>query len=284
MADIMWPVPQNDNASLYGVEQIEPGAAGVQVVLDLIQGFFLKKIKRYILGQTVTSETDPEGIGGGSYQAKMATYADIIQYDARNAEETLTKDYLRPQQLRNFPKTDGAYLTLKLNTDDPKVQERLEAANSAFQMGLDIDAEDMYDITGLSKPAPSAHILNIRTLQGGGGMPGGMPGQAGSPGQIQPGAAPGEQPLEPGQPGSPDGQVEQPGAPVPGIEQSQGPAVPGAPGVERDAMDQGAVAPRKDSEIGSYFNPQHGKMRAVKALLTPRWLADVKQQIEQLKV
>lgn len=62
---ILVPTFTGDQADSYGVEHIEPGLAGVDRLLQVIRDMFAIKIKRYILGQTLTSETDATGMGSG---------------------------------------------------------------------------------------------------------------------------------------------------------------------------------------------------------------------------
>ncbi len=127
-----YPAEQGDQ---YGVEHIEPGLAGVDKLLSVIKEYFGHKIKRYILGQTLTSEAEATGLGSGVAEAHMATFADVVAYDARNLEETLTDDFLRNLQLWNFPKSEDIYLKFVIDTESPNVQERLQALKSAWDMG-----------------------------------------------------------------------------------------------------------------------------------------------------
>lgn len=165
VADIMYPVVPGEDAALFGLEQIEPGTAGVQAVLDLIQGFYSKKIKRYILGQTVTSETDPEGIGGGAWQAKMSTFADIMREDAEAMSEVVTLDYVRKLLRLNFPEYANCYMRFVLDTDDPKVEERMAAVQAMYQMDVPIVAEELYKLTGLTRPTPDDEVVQLSQTQ-----------------------------------------------------------------------------------------------------------------------
>ena len=164
---VLVPVFPDENADLYGVRHIEPGLAGIDALLNVIKEYFGHKIKRYIIGQTLTSEADATGLGSGVADAHLATLADICQYDARNLEETLTTDFLRPLQLWNFPKSAGHYLRFVIDTDEPNVKEKLESVSQAWQMGLKIKASDVADMIGISIPTDAEPaIFSPQVVQG----------------------------------------------------------------------------------------------------------------------
>jgi hypothetical protein len=146
------PVFPGEQQDLYGVEHIEPGLAGVDKLLDCVKTYFGHRIKRYILGQTLTSEAEATGMGSGVADAHLATFADIVQYDARNLEETLTTDFLRVLQLMNFPKSNHIQLNFVIDTDAPNIKEKMEALKAAWEMGLQIKDSDVADIVGVSLP------------------------------------------------------------------------------------------------------------------------------------
>ncbi len=85
------------------------------------------KMKRYILGQTLTSEAEATGLGSGVADAHLATFADIVAYDARNLEETLTEDFVLPIQRWNFPKSDRFYMRFVIDTESPDAEGKLKA-------------------------------------------------------------------------------------------------------------------------------------------------------------
>lgn len=156
---IMAPIPAGEDGSQYMPQIIEPGLGGVNTTIEVIQSFFAHKIKRYILGQTLTSEADATGLGSGVADAHLATFADIVEYDARNLQETLTKDLVRVLQLRNFPGSYDCKLKFRVDTEAPNVKERLDAVRSAWDMGTKINAEDVYSLIGVSRPGNDDEVL-----------------------------------------------------------------------------------------------------------------------------
>lgn len=165
VADILFPVEPNEYASMYGVEQIEPGISGAQMIRELIEGFFLKKIKKYILGQLLTTEAESTGMGGGVAAAHIQTFSDIVRYDAQNLQETLTRQLLRKLQKENARDSMGVLIRLVLDTDEPDVQKRLAAIQAAYQMDVPIKVEDVYMLTGLSIPEPGDEVVTVSTQQ-----------------------------------------------------------------------------------------------------------------------
>ncbi len=147
---VLCPVYAGEQADMFGVEHIEPGMAGVDSMLTVIKEFFGHKIKRYILGQTLTSEADATGLGSGVADAHMATFADIVTYDAINQEETLTEDFLRPIQLWNFPRSAMYYLRFKIDTESEDAQKKMQGLKQAWDMGMRIKASDVADVIGIS--------------------------------------------------------------------------------------------------------------------------------------
>lgn len=149
---ILAPLPADEDPTRYLPQLIEPGLGGVNTTIDIIRTYFGHKIKRYILGQTLTSEADATGMGSGVADAHMATFADIIAYDAGNLEETLTEDLVRRVQIANFPASEHIRLRLRIDTESPNVQARMQAIKQAWDMGTRIKAAEVYDIVGAAMP------------------------------------------------------------------------------------------------------------------------------------
>lgn len=153
------PIPTGEYGDMYGVQIVEPGLGGINELQNVLQEFFGHKIKRYILGQVLTSEAAATGMGSGVADAHLATFHDIVRFDGLNLEETITTDLLRPLQQWNFPGTDDIFLRFVIDTESPDAQERIGSYQAAWSMGLKIRTEDMYDALGAAPPAEGENFL-----------------------------------------------------------------------------------------------------------------------------
>lgn len=182
---LLVPVFPGENSEQFGVERIEPGFGGVEAAMGMITDFFGHKIKRYILGQTLTSEAAATGLGSGVADAHMATFADIIKFDAVGDEETLTNDFVRHMQLWNFPKSRGIYLRFVIDTESPDAERKMNGYRQAWEMGARIKEEDVLSMIGAAMPKATDKILvnpsiaQAQQMAQMGGMQPGMPGADG---------------------------------------------------------------------------------------------------------
>jgi phage gp29-like protein len=172
-------------------DRIEPSMAGAEALKSIIVEYFGHLIKRYILGQTLTTEASNTGMGSNQADIHLGTFFSIVKYDATLLEETITTELIEPMIRYNFPWAVNIPFAFKIDTESDNAKEKLEAWNSAYQMGLKLKAQEVYDLIGATKPAIGDEVLDQSAQQQAGAMMGGMPGQ-GMPGQG--GAAEGSQP------------------------------------------------------------------------------------------
>jgi hypothetical protein len=162
---VLVPIPTGEYGDMYGVQIVEPGLGGISELQSVLQTFFGHKIKRYILGQTLTSEAEATGMGSGVADAHLATFHDIVRFDGLNLEETITTDLLRPLQQWNFPGTDDVFLRFVIDTESPDAQERIASYQAAWAMGVKIRTEDIYDALGASPPVDGEEFLDNPGLE-----------------------------------------------------------------------------------------------------------------------
>jgi phage gp29-like protein len=180
---VFFPKPMGDDSESYKFEVIEPGAMGLDIMQNIIENYFGGRLKRYILGQELSTEAKATGMGSGVAEAHMDTLSQIVQFDASNLEETLTHELVRYIQQLNFPETMGWHMRMSLKTKDDKTQERLEALSAAYQMGASIAESEVFKTLGLSAPTSGEKVLSMQSQQPAMGMPGmpGMPPMGGNP-------------------------------------------------------------------------------------------------------
>ena len=192
---VLMPVYRGEDAQMMTIQHIEPGLGGLESLKSVIEDYFGKRIKRYILGQVLTSEAEATGLGSGVADAHLATYADIVRYDSTNLEETLTTDLVRPLQLLNFPSMRNVFVRFRIDTESDQAEKIMAGYEQGWQMGLKIKAEDVYQLIGATAPDDDDEVLqNPQFMQaqammqapGGGAptgaLPNGMPGAGGPAG------------------------------------------------------------------------------------------------------
>ena len=175
---ILNPKPPGEDAALFGVEIVEPGMAGIEALKDLLTTFFGHRIKRYILGQVLSSEAEATGLGSGVAELHLDTFLQIVKYDASNLEETLTHELVRILQLFNFPDSMGMFVRFKIKTEDDDVEKRLASLKTAHDMGARIRERDVHECVGVSAPNPGDIVLPSPQQQLPPGVGGAIPGQS----------------------------------------------------------------------------------------------------------
>ncbi len=175
---LLVPVPTGDMGQ-YGVEVIDPGFQGVETLHSLLTEYFGHRIKRYILGQILSSESDATGLGSGVAELHLDTLMQILKSDATGLEETLTSDLLGSIIKMNVQKgvwsDPGFTPKFVLETEDPDVEAKLNSMVQLLDRGLPFKKQDLYELVGASAPGKDDDVLVVDPNKGGGGMGGGMP-------------------------------------------------------------------------------------------------------------
>lgn len=165
---ILVPRPMGDEGQAYGIEHIEPGFAGVELLKDLLQNYFGHLIKRYVLGQTLTSEAEATGLGSNLAAIHLDTFLQIVKYDATNLEETLTRELVDRLKQFNFPKFRDVPIRFKIETESADVESKLAGWQSAYEMGLKLKATDVADLIGAAIPEQDDDVLQNPQIAGSG--------------------------------------------------------------------------------------------------------------------
>lgn len=154
---ILFPRYRDTTTGGPGIERIEPSNNGAQLLESLVTGYFDAQIRRFILGQDLTSEAGPGGSDGVA-TLHGETFNRIIKYDAVNLQDTLTKDFVSVLQKYNVPH-DIPPLRFTFDVDKTNAGEMLEAANQFYQMGGSVDEDELRTAIGLSRPKPGNAVL-----------------------------------------------------------------------------------------------------------------------------
>lgn len=154
---ILMPRYRDNSTGGPGIDRIEPSNNGAQLLESLVTNYYDAQIRRYILGQDLTSEAGPGGTDGVA-TLHGETYNRIIKYDAENLASTLTEDFVRVLQKYNVPH-DIPPLRFVFDVDKVNAGEMLEAANQFYQMGGSIGEDSLRTVIGLPRPKPGEAVL-----------------------------------------------------------------------------------------------------------------------------
>ncbi|GAB6185886.1 phage portal protein family protein [Thermopirellula anaerolimosa] len=157
------PRPAGPEGGAYGVQLVHPDLSGAHTLKDIITEYFGHQIKRYILGQTLTTEAHATGLGSNLASIHLDTFLQIVQYDSINLAETLTTELVARIVKWNYPWFDECPSRLVIETEKPDVLERLQALQAAYGMGLPIRARDVRELLGLAEPAEDEEILSLNS-------------------------------------------------------------------------------------------------------------------------
>lgn len=189
---LLVPVPAGGDPGQYGVEVADPGFNGIDTLHNLITQYYEHRVKRYILGQILTSEAEATGMGSGVAELHADTLLQILKSDATGHEDTINSDLIETLIKINVQK--GVWLDpgfrprFVVETEESDVDAKIQAWGAFLDRGLAIRKKDCYELIGAAMPGPMDDVLQVPV--GGGASAGGMPGMP-APGEAP---ADGEQP------------------------------------------------------------------------------------------
>lgn len=177
--------PEETGRPVY--DHIEPSMAGASAMKEIVTELHGHLIKRYIMGQTLTSEQGSTGLGSNLADIHLGTFMQIIRYDATNLEERITNELVIPYIRYNFPQWASYDFQFRIDTESDDAKEKIEAMESGYRMGLKIKTQEAYDTLGISKPAEDDDVLQDPSIAqaqaqmeqqkqqaGAGGLPAGL--------------------------------------------------------------------------------------------------------------
>lgn len=198
---ILFPRYRSGEKGGPGIERVEPSVAGAQLLQFLVSEYFDNIIRRYILGQNLTTESGSTGLGSGVADLHGETFSRRVKYDATAVQDTVTTDLVQVIAKYTYPELPRRALRFAFDIDKPNVKELLESANILYNMGASLDEAELRDVAGLAKPEAGHSILaKMGTLSpaAAGGVPAGVP-MLGAPGPAA-GAPPGQAGVPPTDP------------------------------------------------------------------------------------
>ncbi|HQU34859.1 MAG TPA: DUF935 family protein [Thermoanaerobaculaceae bacterium] len=185
------------------IGHIEPSPVGYDVLFQWI-GILEEHMTQAILGQTLSSGAESTGMGSEVADLHRSTQEHILRLDAGLLDETTTRDLLGPLTRWNEWEYRGKvyrgscpfgmrYVSV---IDKAQAQERSQIIFGAYDRGLKLDSEEVYNDLGLTPPKEGANLWVKPDAQAGApgpAPPGGPPRPPGVPGAPRPGL-PGQPP------------------------------------------------------------------------------------------
>lgn len=195
-------VPRYPTASgrpVESVEFVDTAGTGAELLLKL-QKHIDEIIERYMIGQTLSSSTEGNGLGGtGVADMHAATKNKIIAFDANNLQETLSEDVIRPMAIWMYPDVPEVRdiplgLVFEVDSSDP--DKKLTAVEKAARLGVTFRMNDVRGVTGFEAPQQGDETIGGAPQPQPGAGPPGAPGQppGGEDGDLQPPAEGEDQP------------------------------------------------------------------------------------------
>lgn len=176
---VLFPRDESAAGVPYELRFVEPGMAGIETLKDLLERYFGHMVKRYILGQVLSSEAEATGLGSGVAELHFDTLMQIVRYDATNLEETLTHELVTPVKDFNFPAAKRHHVRFVIETESPDSKAKLEAWERAYNMGARLDERAVMELIGAAMPQDGDRVLQRPDMAQ---QPGAGPGQAGGDG------------------------------------------------------------------------------------------------------
>lgn len=166
--NILVPVTTTNNGRpIEGVEFVETGGSMAALLLEILRHFD-DEIERYVVGQSLSSGTEGNGLGGSGVAGfHQQTKANLTEYDAENLGETLTFDLILKLARLIYPAelVDDASPCFRFDVAPPSPSEVLSTARAYFDMGGSLEDDSVRAVTGLPKPQDGEPVLSSVALQ-----------------------------------------------------------------------------------------------------------------------
>lgn len=148
-----------DNPDVYSFDVKEPAMASAKVHADLIEGYLAGAIKEMIIGQTATTEATNEGLGTGISEQHAQTFGRIIRWDAKNLDDTLTYELVRPMADMNYGEGVGSSFRWKFSVPEVDALTFLSAVEKAVNLGVQIPTRLVRGRLGFDEPQDQEEVL-----------------------------------------------------------------------------------------------------------------------------
>jgi hypothetical protein len=190
---ITMPMPNGPSVkATNNVMHIPANTGGVEALQKMIADYFERHIERLYVGQPSSGGVEGNGFGGSAGAALHAdTKYQLLKFDAKNLDESLTIDLIGQLIALNHPDVDFPVM-FDSSVANPEDAAKLQGVQTAAGLGVTFKMDEVRALTGLSKPEEFDETI--------GGIQAGLD-PAGAPGDPNGGgpAGGGDGETEPGQ-------------------------------------------------------------------------------------
>lgn len=166
------------------LEASRSGAASYADACEYLDDLCTKRV----LGQTLTTDAKPTGIGGGAATEQGFVREDIRCRDALSLAKVVTRTAVRWVVDANYgPQAHEDYPRFHIPAEEPEdLGSAVELVDKLVEMGLPVEVDYVYERFGIPQPKAGAKLINeLKARQARESMPAGL-GGPGEPGDDEP--------------------------------------------------------------------------------------------------
>ena len=176
----VWPDAKGGYSG--GIKRIETPVTGVEALRTLIDKID-DVMERYVVGQQMSSQSKPAGLGNEQAVAfQQDTKLKITQDDAWNLADTLTGTEEEPGLVSILHKYTHPWadfpVSFVFDVERTQSEEKLRAGRLLFEMGIAVKTDELRAAAGFTKPTPNDEVTKKPEQPM-------MPGMEGDPSQGQ---------------------------------------------------------------------------------------------------
>lgn len=157
-------VPRWGDKAVEGVDYVDTASTGADLLLK-IQEHMEEHIERYVIGQTLSSSSEGNGLGGtGVADLHADTKSKIIAADAARLDDNESRDWIEVVKRWTYPWADFPVRIVR-ETEQPDPEKTMAAIKNAREFGVDFKEDSVRDLTGMEAPQPGDRTLDSMAVE-----------------------------------------------------------------------------------------------------------------------
>lgn len=155
---LLWPAnPDSGGPSFPPVQNIQPGTASVNLLIELITKYYDEVIRRTILGQTGTTMDGDGGLNAGEASLHANTFSGKLKFNSSLMAAALTSDFVSVVHRWSYPGEPTPRWTFDIDT--PNVGQLVEGAQFIVGAGGKVNGTALKKAIGLPPTKPGDEEL-----------------------------------------------------------------------------------------------------------------------------